>query len=119
MSDISYHLEWWESRIREYEKLVFQTEKIQTKVPDSCKVFIVRTLVSKDLEKDLLEIHSTANYRTTKEYILEKASLERDAHFDVKGKQDKPVPMEVDALLAKVTALKERPTLLPTTRDKH
>ena len=30
MSDISNHLELWESRIREYEKLVSQTEKIQT-----------------------------------------------------------------------------------------
>ena len=101
MSDISSHLELWESRIREYEKLVFQTEKIQTKVPDSCKVFIVRSLVPKDLEKDLLKIHPTANYKTTKEYILEQASLKRDAHFDDKGKHDKPVPMEVDALLAK------------------
>ena len=107
MSEISSHFELWESRIREYEKLVFQTEKIQTKVPDSCKVFIVRSLVPKDLEKDLLKIHPTANYKTTEEYILEQASLERDAHFDDKGKHDKPVPMEVDALLAKVTALKE------------
>ena len=30
----------------------------------------------------------------------------RAAHVDDKGKHDKPVPMEVDALLAKVTALK-------------
>ena len=58
----SSHLELWESRIREYEKLIFQTEKIQ----DSCKVFIVRSLVPKDLEKDLLQIHTTANYKTTK-----------------------------------------------------
>ena len=41
------------SDIRECEKLVYQTEKIQTKVPDSCKVFIVRSLVPGDLEKDL------------------------------------------------------------------
>ena len=94
MSEISSLPELWESRIREYEKLVFQTEKIQTKVP-------------KDLEKDLLKIHSTAKYKTTKEYILEQAILKRDAHYDDKGKHDKPVPMEVDALLAKVTALKE------------
>ena len=107
MSDISSHLELWESRIREYEKLVFQTEKIQTKVPDSCKVFIVRSMVPKGLDNDLLKIHPTANYKTTKEYILEQASLERDAHFDDEGNHDKPVPMEVDALLAKVTALRE------------
>ena len=40
MSDIPSHVTLWESRIREYEKLVYQTEKIQTKVPDSCKVFV-------------------------------------------------------------------------------
>ena len=107
MSEISSLPELWENRIREYEKLVFQTEKIQTKVPDSCKVLIVRSLVPKDLEKDLLKIHSTAKYKTTKEYILEQAILKRDVHYDDKGKHDKPVPMEVDALLAKVTALKE------------
>ena len=101
MSDIPSHVELWESRIREYEKLVYQTEKIQTKVPDSCKVFIVRSLVPRDLEKDLLKVHPTANF------FLEQASLRRDAHFDDKGKQDKPVPMEVDALLAKVSALKD------------
>ena len=95
------------SRIRECEKLVYQTENIQTKVPDSCKVFIVRSLVPRDLEKDVLKVHPTANYKATKEYILEQASLRRDAHFDDKGKQDKPVPMEVDALLAKVSALKD------------
>ena len=61
----------------------------------------------KDLVKDLLKFHPTANCKTTKEYILEQASLKRDAHFDDKGKQDKLVPMEVDALIAKVTALKE------------
>ena len=66
MSDISSHLELWESRIREYEKLVFQTEKIQTKVLHGCKVFIVRSLVPKDSEKDSLKIHPTANYKTTK-----------------------------------------------------
>ena len=107
MSDISSHLELWERRIREYEKLVFQTEKIQTKVLHGCKVFIVRSLVPKDSEKDLLKIHPTANCKTTREYILEQASLKRDAHSDDKGKHDKPVPMEVDALLAKVTAPKE------------
>ena len=39
MSDISSHVELWKSRIREYEKLVYQTEKFQTKVPDRCKGF--------------------------------------------------------------------------------
>ena len=53
MSDIPGHVELWESRIREYEKLVYQTERIQRTVPDSCKVFFVRSLVPKDLEKDL------------------------------------------------------------------
>ena len=43
----------------------------------------------------------------TKEYIFEQASLKRDAHFDDKGRYDQPVLMEVDALLAKVAALKE------------
>ena len=45
MSDIPSHVELWESRTREFEKLVYQTEKIRTKVPDSCKVFIVQSLV--------------------------------------------------------------------------
>ena len=107
MSDIPSYVELWESRIREYEKLVYQTEKIQTEVPDSCKVFIVRSLVPRDLEKDLLKVHPTAKYKATKEYILENASLKRDAHFDDKGKHDKPVPVEVDALLTKVSALKD------------
>ena len=89
------------------KKLVYQAEKIQTKVPDRCKVFIVRSLAPRDLEKDLLKVHPTTNYKATKEYILEQASLKRDAHFDDRGKHNKPVPMEVDALLAKVTALME------------
>ena len=91
------------------EKLVHQTKQIQTKLPDSCKVCIVRNLVPKDLEKDLLKVHSTANYKATKEYILEQASLKRHAHFDDKGKHDKPVFMEFDTLLAKVSALKDAP----------
>ena len=107
MSDVPSYVELWESRIRECEKFFYQTEKIQTNVPDSCKVFIVRSLVPRDLEKDLLKVHSTANYKATKEYILERAYLKRDAHFDDKGKHDKLVPMEVDALLAKVSALKD------------
>ena len=53
-----------------------------------------------------MKVHPTANYKATKEYISEHASLRRDAHFDDKGKQDKSVPKEVDALLAKVSALK-------------
>ena len=81
--------------------------KIQTKVPGSCKVFIVRNLEPNNLEKDVLKVHPTANDRATKEHFLERASLKRDAHFDDKGKQDKPVLMEVDALLAKVSALKD------------
>ena len=76
-------------------------------VPDLCKVVIVRSLVPKDLEKDLLKIHSTVNYKTTEEYNLEQASLEREAHADDRGKHDKLVPMEVDALFAKVISLKE------------
>ena len=67
MSDILSHDELWESRIREYEELVYQ---IQTKVPDSCKVFIVRSLVPRDLDKDLLKVHPTANYKATKEKKL-------------------------------------------------
>ena len=91
--------------IREYEKLVYQTEKIQTKVPDSCKVFIVRSLVPRDLEKDLLKVQPTANYKATKEFILEQARLRRDAHFDDKGKQDKPVPMWKSTLCLPRSAL--------------
>ena len=48
--------------------------------------------------------------RTTippQEYILAQACLRRDAHFDDKAKHEKPVPMGLDAPLAKVTALKE------------
>ena len=74
---------------------------------DSCKVFIVGSVVPKDLEKDVLKVHPTANYAAAKEYILEQASLKRDAHFDDEGKQDKPSLMEVDALLVKVRALKD------------
>ena len=107
MSDIPSYVDLWESRIREYDSLVYKTEKIQTKVPDSCKVFIARSLVPRNLEKDLLKVHTTANYKATKEYILEQASLKRDAHYDDKGKHDKPVPMEVVALLGKVSALKD------------
>ena len=77
------------------------------KVPDLYKVFIVRSLVPKDLEKDLLKIHPTVRYKTTEEFYLEQASLEREAHVDDRGKHDKLVPMEVDALLAKVISLKE------------
>ena len=106
MSNIPSYVELWESRISEYEKLAYQTEKIQTNVPDSCRVFIVRSLLPRELEKDFLKVHATANYKATKEYILEQASLKRDAHFDDKGKHDKAAPVEVDALLAKVSALK-------------
>ena len=54
-----------------------------------------------------MKVYPTANYKATKEYFLEQASLKRDAHFDDKGRQDKPVPLEVDALLAKVSTLKD------------
>ena len=54
-----------------------------------------------------MKVHPTAKYKATKEYILEQASLRRDTHFDDEGKQDKLVPMEVDALFAKVSALKD------------
>ena len=90
MSDTMSYIELWESRIREYEKLVFQTEKMETKVPDSCKVFIVRSLVPKDLEKDLVKIHPSANYKMTKAYIMEQSNLRKDAHFEEPGK-GKPV----------------------------
>ena len=50
--------------IREYEKLVYQTEKIQTTVSDSCEIFIGRSLVPKDLERDLLKIFIP--WRTTR-----------------------------------------------------
>ena len=84
--------------------MVYQTENVQTKVPDSCKLFVVRSLVPKDLEEGLNEGSSHRELqKATKQKILEQASLERDAHFDDKGKQDKPVPMEVDALLSKVS----------------
>ena len=102
----SSHIELRESRIREYDTVVYQTEKIQTKVPDSCEVFIVRSLVPKDMEKDLLKIHSTANYKATKDCILGHASLKKKAHFHDKETHTKPVPMDVEALLAKVIALK-------------
>ena len=98
MSDISRKLELWESFIREYQKLVFRTEKIQTKVPNSCKVFIVRSLVPKDLEKDSLKIHPLENYKTTKNTSLSRRASKRDAHFDDKGKHDKPVPMLMHCL---------------------
>ena len=66
---------------------------------------IVRSLVPEDLERTCSKF--TPLRTTRRRNILEHASLKRDAHFDDKGKHDKLVPMEVDALLAKVTALKE------------
>ena len=106
MSDISSHLERWESRSQECDQFVFQTEKIQTEAPDSCKVFIIRSLVPKDMVSGLLKVLPTANYKTAKEYILEQASLQKEAFFYNKGQHDKPVSNEVDTLLAQVTALK-------------
>ena len=53
-------------------------------------------------------IHLTANYKTTKKSTsLSRRASKGTPIFDNEGKQDKPVPMEVDAMLAKVTALKE------------
>ena len=43
------HVELWESRVRAYEKLVLQTEGIATKMPDSCKVLVLRNMVPEDL----------------------------------------------------------------------
>ena len=77
MSDFFGHVELWESRIGEYEKLVYQTEKIQRTVPDSCKVFFARSLVPEDLDKDLLKVLPTATYNATKEYLLEQASFKK------------------------------------------
>ena len=54
-TDIPSYAELWESRIREYGKLVYQTEKIQTEGPDSCKVFIVRSFGTQRLEEGLVE----------------------------------------------------------------
>ena len=88
MSATMSYIELWESRIREYEKLVYQTEKLETRVPDSCKVFLVRSLVPKELEKDLLKIHPSADYKTTKAYIMEQANLKKDAHFEEPGKNE-------------------------------
>ena len=69
LSEFPGIIELWESRIREYEKLVLQTENLVIKVPNSCKVFIVRSMVPKELEKDLLRVHPSANYGQTKDYI--------------------------------------------------
>ena len=109
--DLTGAIEMWETRIREYERLVKQTEGEACKVPQSCKVFIVRNMVPKEMEKDLLKIHPTASYAKTKEYIMEQVNLKRHCHFEDRetGKdkdKDKPVPMEVDALLAKFYELK-------------
>ena len=110
-SDLTGAIEMWETRIREYERLVEQTEGDKCKVPQSCKVFIVRNMVPKDMEKDLLKIHPTASYVKTKEYIMEQINLKRHCHFEDKDNnkdkdKDKPVPMDVDALLAKIYELK-------------
>ena len=54
------------SGIQEFEKLVYQTGEIQISVPDNCKVSIVRSLVPRNLERDLLKVYPTANYKATK-----------------------------------------------------
>ena len=119
MSDTPAYIELWESRIREYERLVEKTEGLKTAVPDSCKVFLIRSLDPKDLEKDLLKLHAASKFNATKEYVLEQARIRKEAHFeDPAAAKSKPTPMEVDALLAKVEALKgehrEQPEEAPT-----
>ena len=59
----------WDSRIREYENLVRQTENLDSKVPHSCKVCIVRSMTPKELEKDPLRVDPSANYQVTKGYM--------------------------------------------------
>ena len=83
------------------------TEGEPHKVPKSAKIFVIRSLVPKELEKDLIKIHPTADCKTTKTYILEQAALRKDAHFSDGGKHGGPAPMEVDQLLAKIQELKE------------
>ena len=55
MSDVSSHVELWESRIRECEKLVYQTEKIQTKVPDIVQSVHRPQLGTQRLGEELIE----------------------------------------------------------------
>ena len=62
MSEIPSYVTVVKSGIQEYEKLVYQMDG----------------LVPRNLEKDLLKVYPTANYKATKEYILEQASLKRD-----------------------------------------
>ena len=90
MSDVPSHVRLWENGIREYEKLVYQTEKIQTKLPDSRTVFIDRSLVPKKLGKNIMKIHAAASYMATMEYILEQTSHKMDAHLDVIGNRINP-----------------------------
>ena len=70
---------------QECEKLIYHKEEDLFRMyQDSCKVIMFRSL---------------AECTVTKEYILEQASLKRDAHFDDIRKQDKLVPVEcVDSL---------------------
>ena len=82
---------------------MLQTKNIVTEVPNSCKVFIVRGMAPKELEKDLLRGHPSANYGQTKDYILEQVNLKKDAYCYDKSNA---TPMEVDPLLAKIQALK-------------
>ena len=85
MSDIPSCVELWESRFRgSTRSWSTRRRKFRLKCQTVGKVFIVRSLVPRDLDKNLLKVHTTANYKATKEDILEQASLKRDAHFDDK-----------------------------------
>ena len=79
---VARSLETWETRVKEYEELVKKEEGQECKIPKSCKVFILRNLVPKDLEKDMLRVNPSADYEETKSYILEQASLKKVCHFE-------------------------------------
>ena len=73
----------------------------------SAKFSLSAAWCSQTWKRDLLKVHPTANCKATKECILEQTSFKRDVHFDDGGKQDERVPVAVDALFAKVNALKD------------
>ena len=108
LSDVPSYVELWEARIREYEKLVEAEEKKEHTVPKSCKTFLIRMIVPKEFEKDLLRVKPGADYAETKQYILEQVSLRKEAHFADGGKHGGPVPMELDNLLANILEYKEQ-----------
>ena len=53
-----------------------------------------------------MRVHPVATYAATRMYIIEQTRLRKDAHFEEPKKPDDPVPMEVDALLARIEALR-------------